>query len=327
MTSILDDPVGRRALDRLLIDAETVRQNPELNRGFAAYITPDGHRARIDLVQAERVFSAAAQDQVLTLRRRLNDYLGDVEGMTVKAMITGANAEAADIRALTRSDQLQSWFIVPIGVFLVLLLALRDPLSCLNLVATMILTYAFALGATHLVFVTILGAEGIDWKVAYFLFVLLVAVGVDYNVFLMDFGYAGAASTRGLADGDRSQRDREDGGLITSAAAITACSFASFHDRVRSASLRSSGSPWSSESSLDALVVRPLARPVRPLADQPVAGTRCRRTGPRVPGRGVPRPARRTWRDLSAAGRSAPGTFTRGVEVRPPIPCAREFAG
>ena len=49
----------------------------------------------------------------------------------------------------------------------------------------MVLTYAFSLGATHLVFVSILGGAGIDWKVPYFLFVLLVAVGVDYNVFLM----------------------------------------------------------------------------------------------------------------------------------------------
>ena len=43
--------------------------------------------------------------------------------------------------------------VVVAGVFLVLILALRDPLACVNLVATMILTYAFALGATHLVFV------------------------------------------------------------------------------------------------------------------------------------------------------------------------------
>ena len=71
---------------------------------------------------------------------------------------------------------MSSWYLI---------LTLRDPLACLNLVATMVLTYAFALGATHLLFVTILGAAGIDWKVPYFLFVLLVAVGVDYNVFLM----------------------------------------------------------------------------------------------------------------------------------------------
>src|SRR6185437_4228974 len=130
------------------------------------------------------------------------------------------------VRALTHNDQVQSWFIVPIGVFLVLIVALRDPLACLNLVATMVLTYAFALGATHLVFVTLLGAEGLDWKVPYFLFVLLVAVGVDYNVFLMA-RLREESDQLGLREGIV-QAIAQTGGLISSAAAITACSFASF---------------------------------------------------------------------------------------------------
>ena len=150
VASILDDPVGRRALDRLLITPETVRENPDLLQSFAAYITPDGQHARIDVTQADRVFSNDAMNQVETLRRRLSEYLGEYEGLHVTASIAGANAESADIRSLTHSDQVQSWFIVPIGVFLVLLVALRDPWACFNLVATMVLTYAFALGATHL---------------------------------------------------------------------------------------------------------------------------------------------------------------------------------
>ena len=119
VTAILNDPVGRRALDRLLINDETVHDYPDLLKSFAAYITPDGHRARIDLTQANRIFSHAAMDQVLTLRRRLNDYLGEYQGIHVKAQVAGTNAESADIRALTESDQVQSWFVVPIGVFLV----------------------------------------------------------------------------------------------------------------------------------------------------------------------------------------------------------------
>src|SRR4051812_40614597 len=113
VSTILGDPAGRRALDHLLVTAETVRDYPDLRRGFDAYITPDGRRARIDLVQADRVFSSGAMDQVEALRKRLGDYLGEVEGMTVKARVGGANAESADIRALTRSDQVQSWFVVP----------------------------------------------------------------------------------------------------------------------------------------------------------------------------------------------------------------------
>jgi putative drug exporter of the RND superfamily len=147
---------------------------------------------------------------------------------------------------------------VPVGVFLVLILTLRDPLACLNLVATMVLTYAFALGKTHWLFVTILGAAGIDWKVPYFQFVLLVAVGVDYNVFLMarlreeSFRQElGAAIIRAVG---------QTGGLIPWAAAITACRFASFLFSPLS-SLRQLGFALVVGITIDALIVRPLLVP------------------------------------------------------------------
>lgn len=197
-------------------------------------------------------------DQVLTLRRRLRDYLGEYQGILVSAKVAGTNAESADIRALTESDQVQSWFVVPIGVFLVLIVALRDPLTCVNLVATMILTYAFALGATHLLFVTTLGAEGLDWKVPYFLFVLLIAVGVDYNVFLMT-RLDEESKKRGLRDGII-QAIGHTGGLITSAAVITASSFASFLFSPLG-SLRQLGFALVVGILIDAILVRPLLVP------------------------------------------------------------------
>ncbi len=258
MDSIMKDPVGRRALDRLLINDETVRDHPDLRQSFDAYITPDGHHARIDLTQGSPVFSQPAMDQVLTLRRRLKDYLGEYEGVRVTARVAGANAESADIRTLTESDQRQSWIIVPIGVFLVLLIALRDPLACFNLVATMILTYAFALGATHLVFVSILGAEGLDWKTPYFLFVLLVAVGVDYNVFLMT-RLKEESRKRGLREGVV-RAISNTGGLISSAALITACSFASFLTSPLG-SLRQLGFALAVGILVDAVLVRPVLVP------------------------------------------------------------------
>ncbi|OJW26935.1 MAG: multidrug RND transporter [Planctomycetales bacterium 71-10] len=258
VSAMLSDPLGARALDRLLITPETVKENPELLKSFEAYITDDGKRARIDVTLKDRVFSDGAMNQVETIRRRLADYLGEYEGVTVEAEVAGANAESADVRRLTRADQVQSWFIVPIGVFLVLMIALRDPLACFNLVATMVLTYAFALGATHLTFVTILGAEGLDWKVPYFLFVLLVAVGVDYNVFLMtrlQEETAGHGFRGGII-----RAIGQTGGLITSAAAITACSFASFLLSPLG-SLRQLGFALVVGITVDAVLVRPLLVP------------------------------------------------------------------
>ncbi|WP_165250699.1 MMPL family transporter [Paludisphaera soli] len=258
VSAILTDPLGRRALDRLLITPETVKENPELLESFAAYITEDGHHARIDVTLADRIFSDGAMNQVETIRKRLADYLGEYEGIRVTAAVAGANAESADVRRLTRADQVQSWFIVPIGVFLVLMIALRDPLACFNLVATMVLTYGFALGATHLVFVNLMGGGGLDWKVPYFLFVLLVAVGVDYNVFLMTRLHEETAG-HGFRGGII-RAIGQTGGLITSAAAITACSFASFLFSPLG-SLRQLGFALVVGITIDAVLVRPLLVP------------------------------------------------------------------
>jgi RND superfamily putative drug exporter len=258
LTEILNDPVGRHALDRLLITPNTVHEHPELNRSFSAYISPDGRFARLDLIQAERMSSAAALDQVENLRRRLGEYLGESRWLHVGAGMTGANAESADIRALTRSDQHRTWLIVPAGIFVILLIALRDPWACLNLVATMLMTYAFALGVTHLVFIDWLGDAGLDWKVPYFLFVLLVAVGVDYNVFLMT-RLQEETETRGLREAIL-HAVAATGGLISSAAAITACSFASLMLSPLS-SLRQLGFALVVGVTFDAVLVRPVLVP------------------------------------------------------------------
>jgi RND superfamily putative drug exporter len=258
VSEILEDPVGRHALDRLLITPRTMREHPELLRSFAAYISPDGKAARFDLTQDERMNSEGAMNQVVELRRRVGEHLSESRWLRVSEGFTGSNANAADIRALTRSDQHKTWIIVPVGVFIILLLALRDPFACLNLVATMLLTYAFALGITHAVFVDLLGDEGLDWKVPYFLFVLLVAVGVDYNVFLMS-RLQEETRRHGLRDGIRNAV-AATGGLITSAAAITACSFASLLLSPLS-SLRQLGFALVVGVTVDAVLVRPVLVP------------------------------------------------------------------
>ncbi len=259
ISAILDDPVGRRSLDRLLITPETVRDHPELGESFDTYITPDGRSARLDLTQRARVFSETAMNEVIGLRQKLFHLLEEEgEPSKLRAIVAGPNAESADIRSLTRSDQVKSWFVIPIGVFIVLIVALRDPMACINLVATMLLTYLFALGATHFLFITCLGSEGLDWKVPYFLFVLLVAVGVDYNVFLMARLHE-ETGTLGLRAGI-GRAVAQTGGLISSAAAITAVSFASFLFSPLS-SLRQLGFALVVGIAVDAMLVRPLLVP------------------------------------------------------------------
>jgi RND superfamily putative drug exporter len=117
--------------------------------------------------------------------------------------------------------------IIPLvlGVILVILmLLLRSVLAPLLLVASVVLSYAAAMGVSALVFNHILGFPGADATVPLFGFVFLVALGVDYNIFLMS-----RVREEALKHGTRAGILRGlgvTGGVITSAGVVLAATFA-----------------------------------------------------------------------------------------------------
>jgi putative drug exporter of the RND superfamily len=163
-------------------------------------------------------FSDAATDAVPELRRTAR---AAVPGERV--LLGGEVAEAYDTdRALARD----TWLIVPVtlGLILVILaVLLRAVVMPLYVVGTVILSFGFALGASSLVFTHLLGQPASDPSLPLFAFVFLVALGVDYNVFLLArireerrrAGTAGAV-TAALA---------RTGGVITSAGLVLAATF------------------------------------------------------------------------------------------------------
>ena len=102
----------------------------------------------------------------------------------VSAQFAGATAEMADIRAVTQQDFYRVAGLVLTVVFVIVLVLLRDAVLSAFMVASVVLSYLAALGISWWFFTGVCGAEGLDWKVEVFLFVVMLAVGVDYNIFL-----------------------------------------------------------------------------------------------------------------------------------------------
>jgi len=140
------------------------------------------------------------------------------------ALLGGLTAEAHDSREAQAADAARIAPLTLLLVFLVVAAFVRAIVAPLYLVATVVLSYAFALGASALVFTHVLGQPDSDPGLPIFAFVFLVALGVDYNVFLIsrirearERGPTREAVGEGLA---------RTGGVITSAGLILAGTFA-----------------------------------------------------------------------------------------------------
>ena len=92
-----------------------------------------------------------------------------------------------DVVRLQESDGLFVFALVLISIYAIMTALLRRPGMALYLLATVIFSYYATLGITQLASVALFGGVWgqLDWKVLFFLFTILVAVGADYNIFLM----------------------------------------------------------------------------------------------------------------------------------------------
>ncbi|MFL6024357.1 MAG: MMPL family transporter [Marmoricola sp.] len=185
-----------------------------------AYLSPDGKIARIIVLGNTNAFGHAAADRSARITAAVRSGLKGTPLAGSPVAITGMSATNADIANLSASDFRLVAIVALIAVFLILLLLIRSLVAATFLLASVVLSYAATMGLAVLAW-QIIGGTPIEWTVACIAFVLLVAVGADYNLLLIkrmheespDGSRAGIARAVALT-----------GGVITAAGVIFATS-------------------------------------------------------------------------------------------------------
>ncbi len=161
--------------------------------------------------------SLEAEEAVKALRE-------EVKAVDSGALVGGVTATALDTNTTAQRDLGIIIPVVLVVILFILMLLLRSVLAPVLLVLSVVLSYGAAMGVSAFVFNNVLGFPGADATVPLFGFVFLVALGVDYNIFLMS-----RVREESLKHGTRPGILRGlsvTGGVITSAGVVLAATFA-----------------------------------------------------------------------------------------------------
>ncbi|MBD0292190.1 MAG: MMPL family transporter [Jiangellaceae bacterium] len=176
-----------------------------------------GGRAFLEGTLEDAPDNPAAQDTVDRVRIAVHAVPG------ADVLVGGATAINLDAQRAAERDSRVIIPLVLVAVFVILAVLLRALLAPVILIATVVLSFAAALGVSALVFEHVLGFAGVDTAFPLFVFVFLVALGIDYNIFLMTRVHEEArriGTRRGALLGLAAT-----GGVITSAGLVLAGTF------------------------------------------------------------------------------------------------------
>ncbi len=259
-------------------------------------VSPDGGVARITVSLTENPYSLAALDEIEGLRAFARQSAAEAGLGTAEVLIGGDTATAHDTQVANDRDIRVVLPIILLAIGVILGLLLRSLVAPIYLLATIVLSYAATLGLSTLVFQDLLGQDGVGAGVPFFLFVFLVALGVDYNIFLMA-RIREETRHHGLRSGTRRALGRT-GGVITSAGIILAGTFGALMT-LPLQDLFQTGFSVAVGVLIDTFIVRSLMVPAivlllgrwnwwpsRDLAAAPGLGTAASRAGDLAPGRG-----------------------------------------
>ncbi|MEA2273351.1 MAG: putative drug exporter of the superfamily, partial [Solirubrobacteraceae bacterium] len=177
-----------------------------------------GTAARFDLVLKDDPYSKKGINRIPALRKVAKNAGGPT------TLIGGPTAQERDLRDSAARDNRVVPPLVFVVIFAVLALLLRAIVAPIMLMATVVLSYLAALGLATFVLMHVLGFAGLDPTLPLLAFIFLVALGVDYNIFLMA-RVREEALLRGTREGVL-RGVAVTGGVITSAGVVLAGTFA-----------------------------------------------------------------------------------------------------
>ncbi|AMX82675.1 hypothetical protein GS3922_02715 [Geobacillus subterraneus] len=165
---------------------KAARESKEFAQAKDAYMSKDRRIVTFDVILDENPYSISALGRIDDIRAAAERAVKGTKWEGATIAVGGVTSVYADLRAISNADYRHTAVLMLIGIAIVLAVLLRSLIMPLYLMLSLVLTYYTSMAVTELIFVNGLGYAGLNWAVSFFAFVLLMALGIDYSIFLMD---------------------------------------------------------------------------------------------------------------------------------------------
>ncbi|AVV97951.1 transporter [Lactiplantibacillus plantarum] len=150
-----------------------------------AYMSGNNHATKLTIVLNENPSSKSAMDKVTAIQKQATNSLKGtaLDGATIA--IGGQTSETNDTQAIASSDFVRTAAIMLVGILIALMVITRSVLQPFYILGTLLLAYIMSLSITRILSNWFLGQSMLTWNTPFFGFIMLIALGVDYSIFLM----------------------------------------------------------------------------------------------------------------------------------------------
>lgn len=150
------------------------------------YLSSDRKLASFDIVLTHNPYDAEALASIDGIRLAAEKAIQGTVLADASIGVNGVTSIYNDLQNMSNADYNRTVLLMLGGITLILVILLRSLIMPIYLMVSLVLCYFTSLAINEVVFVHIMGYSGTNWAIPFFGFVILMALGVDYSIFLMD---------------------------------------------------------------------------------------------------------------------------------------------
>ncbi|MED3573732.1 MMPL family transporter [Cytobacillus praedii] len=163
-----------------------VLESEDFVQVFDTYMSKDRKVMTVDVIFKANPYSNKAINQVDEIKDAVERATKDTKLENAVVAVGGITSTNADLSKMSDQDYSRTVVLMLVGISIILVFLFRSIIMPVYIIGSLILTYFTSMAINEAIFVNMLGYSGISWAVPFFGFVILVALGVDYSIFLMD---------------------------------------------------------------------------------------------------------------------------------------------